>query len=795
MVSLKLLGGASVSDDAGPLTGPVAQRHRLALLALLAMSPGEAVPRERLAALLWPESNADRARNSLKQAVHAIRRALGPDSIVSAGDELRLNPSIVSCDAVAFLAAIDAGDPARAVDLWSGAFLDGFFLSNAREFEEWVDSVRARLHATFIAALETLATRAEAAGDPAASVPWWRRLAAESPGNSRNSLRLMQALAATGDRAAAIRHGQVHTTLLREEFGAQPDAEVLALMDHLRAQPPQPAPARVRVPDMSLQPVQSRTSEFAREPDTSSHSAQSPRPAPEPARVPDPMARQPGMPARTPRRRMRLALAAIAALIVIPVTVVSLRAWTANANRDPGLVVLPFMDMGSNAGDAYFTDGMTEELIHALSQIAGLRVIARTSAFQFKGTNIDVREVGDDLDVDYVLEGSVRRSGDRLRITAQLVNTSDGSHLWSDTYDRPLDDMIAVQEDIARAIAGELRLRLTLEAPVAGRHSEDREAYLLYLKGLHALNQHTPASARQAIAYLEQAIARDPDYALAHASIAHAHVSLIDLAGVHPEVATAHARAAALRALEKDSTLAAAHAILGLIYTEDWQWEEARRAFARAFELDAGEPYTYLWYSLYLDNMGRFDEALVTTQRAQQLDPLSASASYNVTGTFLHLARFDEAITEARRMVELHPTLAAGYDALGWALVDAGRPAEAIEPLERAVAMAGGRWLALANLGRAYAFVGRHDDARAIIARLERDWGRLGFGNFAMAAVHLALDERDAALARLELVYRLRYAKLPHVRQWTAFEPLYGDPDFSRIVSEAGFEPPSAVPD
>lgn len=782
MVSLKLLGGASVSDDAGPLTGPVAQRHRLALLALLAMARGEAVARERVAALLWPESDADRARNSLKQAVHAIRRALGPDAILSAGDELRLNPSAVSCDAVAFLAAIDAGDPARAVDLWSGAFLDGFFLSNARQFEEWVDSARARLHAAFVAALESLATGAEAARDPAASVSWWRRLAAETPGNSRNTLRLMHALAATGDRAAAIRHGQVHTTLLREEFGAQPDAEVLALMDHLRAQPPTPAPSQTPAPARARAP----------ETDLSHEASQAPTPAR--VRVPDPVATPPAPPPARTRRR-RLLLAATLALIVIPVTVVSLRAWSANANRDPGLVVLPFMDMGSNAADAYFTDGMTEELIHALSQIAGLRVIARTSAFQFKGTNIDVREVGEDLNVDYVLEGSVRRSGDRLRITAQLVNTSDGSHLWSDTYDRPLDDIIAVQEDIARAIAGELRLRLTLEAPVAGRHSEDREAYLLYLKGLHALNQHTPASARQAIAYLEQAIARDPDYALAHASIAHAHVSLIDLAGVRPETATAHARAAALHALEKDSTLAGAHAILGWIYTENWQWEEARRAFARAFELDPGEPKTYIWYSLYLDNMGRFDEALDATKRAQQLDPLSASASYNVTGTYLHLARFDEAIAEARRIVELHPTLAFGYDALGWALVDAGRPAEAIEPLERAVAMAGGRWLALANLGRAYAFVGRHDDARAIIARLERDWGGLGFGNFAMAAVHLALDERDAALARLEQVYRLRYAKLPHVRQWTAFEPLYGDPDFSRIVREAGFEPPSPVPD
>jgi serine/threonine-protein kinase len=449
------------------------------------------------------------------------------------------------------------------------------------------------------------------------------------------------------------------------------------------------------------------------------------------------------------------------------------------------------VDLGGDTSDAYFTDGMTEELIHALSQVAGLRVIARTSSFQFRGANVDVREVGENLDVDMVLEGSVRRSGDRLRITAQLVSTQDGSHLWSETYDRPLDDILAVQEDIARAIAGELRLRLTSSAPIVARHSDDREAYLLYLKGLHAINQRTPVAARQAVEYLEQAIELDPQYALAYAGLAHAHVALIDLAGVPPHVAISPARAAALRALEMDSTLAQAHAILGLIHTEDWQWGAARRAFARAFELDPDQPNTYLWYSLYLDNMGRFEEALDATRRAQQLDPLSPAASYNVAGTYLHLARFDDAIAEARRIIDLHPTLALGYDALGWALVDAGRPAEAIEPLEKAVAIADGRWLALANLGRAYAFAGRRHDARAVLARLERDWGELGFGNFAMAAVHLALDEREAALARLEQVYRLRYAKLPHVRQWTAFEPLYGDAGFSRIVRDAGFEPPS----
>ncbi|MGH7447823.1 MAG: BTAD domain-containing putative transcriptional regulator, partial [Longimicrobiales bacterium] len=671
MFSLKLLGGASLWGDAGPLTGPVVQRHRLALLALLATSRNAAVSRDRLAAVLWPESDTDHARNSLKQAVHTIRRALGPDTILSAGDELRLNPSIVSCDAVAFLAAIDAGDPARAVDLYDGAFLEGFFLSGSREFEEWVDTERARIHAAYVASLETLATNAASAGDAAGAVHGWKRLAAETPGNSRNALRLMQALAAAGDRAAAIRQGQVHTTLLREEFDARPDPDVVALLDRLRSEP-----------------VATATAAPAPKPPS--------RVDPSPAAATAPAQLQTPAPPAPASRRIRAALVAFVSLILVAIAGLSLRAL--NADRDPGLVVLPFMDMGGDASDAYFTDGMTEELIHALSQVNGLRVIARSSAFQFKGVNVDVREIGEDLDVGMVLEGSVRRSGDRLRVTAQLVSTKDGSHLWSVTYDRPVDDILAVQEDIAGAIATELRLRLTSSAPIAARHSGDREAYLLYLKGLHALNQRTPVAARQAIEYLEQAIALDPDYALAYAGLARAHFALVDLAGVPPDVAISPARAAALRALDDDSTLAEAHAILGLIHTEDWQWVAARRAFARAFELDPDQPNTYLSYSLYLDNMGRFDEALDATLRAQQLDPLSPTASYNVAGTYLHLARFDDAIAEARRIIELHPTLALGYDVLGWALVDAGRPAEAVEPLEKAVAIADGRWLALANL-------------------------------------------------------------------------------------------------
>ncbi len=804
MFTLKLLGGASLEGDAGPLTGPAVQRHRLALLALLAAARGQGVSRDKLVAWLWPESDAERARGLLKQAVHAIRRALGPDAILSAGDELRLNPAVVASDLEAFEQAAAAGDAARAVAVHAGPFLDGFFLGGSNEFERWADGVRERVRASHAAMLEALAEAAEARGAPREATAWWRRLAAESPGNSRVALRLMTALAAAGDRAAAIRHAQVHAALLRDEFGAEPDPDIEALVRRLREEAPArkggsasraAASAQGELPAASPSHAHPAASAQGEHPAASPSHAHPGTPAlphdpaappsGESTRAPVPTTPHATSPVRV--RRRTLVLVAFAALAVL--VVLALTRWPARPDRS--LAVLPFLDLSGDPGDAYLGDGMTEELIHTLSGVDGLRVIARTSAFQFRGQNVDVRDVGRRLDVALVLEGSVRRSGERVRVTAQLIRTDDGSHLWSEVYERDVGDVLAMQEDIARAIAGELRLRLT-DAPVPrARHSSDREAYHLYLKGAHARAQSTPAAVRQAITYFQQAVARDSAYALAWAGLAHAYAALVDVAAVAPGEALPPARAAALRALALDPSLPEAHAVLGWLHTESWEWDEAKAAFERAFALGADRPETYLWYSLYLDNMSRFEEALDATRRAQQLDPLSPSAGYNVVGSYLHLARFEPAIEEAHRLVELHPNVPLAYDALGWALVDAGRPAEAIAPLEKAVEMGEGRWLALANLGRAYALVGRRDDARAVLARLERDWGDLGFGNFAMAAVHVALDERDQALARLADVYRLRHAKLPHARQWSAFEPLYGDPRFSQIVRDAGYEPPA----
>ena len=768
--NLGLLGGAAIiGEDGVTLSGRAAQRHRIALLSLLALSPGRRLSRDKLIALLWPEGSTDRGRGLLNASVYAIRSALGEEALQSKGDDLLLDSRRVGSDVTEFETALERGELDQAVRLYRGPLLDGFYLSDAPEFDRWIERHRERLRHDRGRAVEKLAQAAMSRGDHSQAAAWWRVLASEDPYNARVALSLMTALAASGDRAGGIRHAQLHADLLRNELGAEPDPEVVSLAQRLRAGPgdetvPRPLGAGLQVPvapDDRVPAADLRTTGLAQ----------------------SPMAAQKR---RSSRRSLNALM--VVALLAIGVLAAARRFWFVEPPPSTASVaVLPFVNMGGDSQDEYFSDGMTEELIHALAGVDGLSVTARTSAFQFKGRTVDVREVGRQLGVSTLVEGSVRRSGDRLRVTAQLVSAKDGAHLWSQVYDREIEDALAVQEEIARSIASALRRQLARDVPLVATHSTDIESYRLYLMARYAATRGTPPSAKLAIDYFNQAIARDSNYALAWSGLANAHARLYDVAGFSPAQVIPGMRQAAERALALDSTLAEPYETLGWIHTHSWEWPAAEVAFKRAIALDPKNPTIYLDYSTLLDNTGRFEEALDVCLLARELDPLSQQVAYNVAGSYLHLARFAPAVAEARAMIALNPTLPLGYDALGWALVDSGVPAEAIEPLERAVAMGDGRWLALANLGRAYALTGRKADARVVLARLQRTWGGTGLGNFAIASVHMALGDRKAALQGLRQVYKLHFAKVPHERQWTAFEPLYNDPEFLRIVREAGF--------
>lgn len=460
MFSLKLFGGASILSPSGPLEGRAVQRRRLGLLALLAAprqtgtgQPATGVSRERLVSYLWPEAESDRGRHLLSDSVYRINQALGGEAISTAGDELRLNQTILLSDVAQLEDAAARGEHQRVVSLYAGPFLDGVFLGDSSEFERWVDSTRDRFARHYASSLEALAHDAERANDMPRAVEWWRLLATHDPYDSRIAVRFMEALDATGARAAALRHADIHSALLRAELEAEADATVVALVERLRSAPA----ARISMHSAPIPVVTDRPATLERPstpPTPSSHVAtldQSPFVASD--------ARRASFVFR--ERRRWLPGFAFAAATIGMLAVVSARSAPVErpsvAAAGPSIAVLPFEDVSEQHDNQYFGDGMTEELINSLAKIPDVRVASRTSAFVYKGRTLDVREVGQRLGVASVLEGSVRKSGSKLRITARLVSTADGYQLWSEVYERRVTDVFAIQEEMANTIVGNVR--------------------------------------------------------------------------------------------------------------------------------------------------------------------------------------------------------------------------------------------------------------------------------------------------------------------------------------------------
>jgi serine/threonine-protein kinase len=450
--------------------------------------------------------------------------------------------------------------------------------------------------------------------------------------------------------------------------------------------------------------------------------------------------------------------------------------------------VLPFADLSPGHDQEYFSDGLTEELITALSRIEGLRVAARTSAFQYKGRQVDVREIGRQLDVGAVLEGSVRRSGNRVRISAQLVSARDGYQLWADEYDRELADIFAVQDDIARAITGALKVRLGGRPPgPAGSPTEDPEAHDLYLKGRFAWNQRTAAGMREAVRYLEQAVSRDPRFAQAQAALADAYVLLIPYAGAPRAETWAKAQAAAARALALDSTLAEAHTALAygtMIY--DWDWAKAEASFRRAIAADSTYPTAHQWYGDFLWGRGRLDEALREMRTAHRLDPLSRVIGTELGQTLYLMRRSEEAEKQINETLALDPNYAHGLYLIGLVDIQQGRYAEAIEAMRRSLELGGFQEDLAGALGYAYGASGDRAAALGYIADLETRLANGTTGPFALALAYTGLGETTRALEYLNRAIDVKDIFLPE----DFFDPLMTrlrrDPRFARVEQRMG---------
>jgi len=455
--------------------------------------------------------------------------------------------------------------------------------------------------------------------------------------------------------------------------------------------------------------------------------------------------------------------------------------------RQPSIAVLPFMNLSADKEQEYFCDGMAEELINALTNVKGLRVVARTSAFIFKDKHEDIREIGRKLNVETLLEGSVRKSGKRLRITAQLINVSDGYHLWSEKFDRDMEDVFSIQDEISLAIVSELKGRLLgiEKAAIVGRHTKDVDAYDSYMQGRYFWNKRTEAGFQKGLECFQEAIEKDPAYALAYAGIADCYNLLGWYCVLSSKEAFTKAKAAAEKALEIDADLPEALTSLAFAAMfHDWHWEEAERKYKRALELSPRYATAHHWYAEFLASMGRMDEAMTEAKRALEFDPLSLIL-IALRGLVLYFSRqYDEAVKQGKRALEMTSSFPAGHLWIGMAYTKKCMFDEAISALQNAIALFGRSGVMRGALGHAYAASGREEEARSLLNELKQMPEPMGIPRYHIAAMHAELGEHDEAFEWLTRAFTERDALLVFLKVDPIWESLHTDPRYAALLRE-----------
>lgn len=453
--------------------------------------------------------------------------------------------------------------------------------------------------------------------------------------------------------------------------------------------------------------------------------------------------------------------------------------------RSASVAVLPFVNLSADPENEFFADGITEDVIAHLAKIRSIKVISRTSVMAFKKRDCGLREIGGKLGASTLLEGSVRRTGNRVRIVAQLIDGATDEHIWAETYDRDLTDIFAIQTDVALNIVNTLRAELSHQERerVGRRPTHDVDAYELYLRGRNSFNRFTEEGFRRSLIDFEAAIARDPKFALAWSGIADAHAQLCieGSAGRSPEEPIALAKEAVAQALEIDEELGEAHGILALIrFVFDFDWPGAERSFLRAIELNPGSAEAHEHYSWFCSSLERYDDALREVRRARELDPLIIQT--DVATTLLRAGRIEEALEEARRSVVEDPESPRSHSILGWALIFHGEKAAGITSLERAVELSPRSTLFLSQLGQACARTGDATRARQTLEQLKDRSKHEFVSPYHFAYVHAGLGEADAAIDYLERAFERRSGAIYGIKGSFLFSNLRTHPRFVALV-------------
>ena len=500
------------------------------------------------------------------------------------------------------------------------------------------------------------------------------------------------------------------------------------------------------------------------------------------------------------RRRTRwVAGITIACAVLALASVTSVGVWrwiersdyAAKPQKDR-IAVLPFANLSADPENQYFVDGMTEELISRLSSISGLEVIARTSVMKYKDTNKGIAEIGQELRVNVLLEGSVRKAGNKLRITSQLIDVKTQGHLWSQDYDRELKDVLVIQSDVARNVAEALKVKLLAgeKRQIERKGTEDVEAYNLYLKGLYHNNKLAKSELEKGKTYFENAIAKDPRYAQPYAELANSYVNLAQFGHLSPKEAYPKAKAAVIEALKIDPTAAEPHAALARIRTYyDWDWPGAETEYKRAIELNPSFALAHGNYGiLFLSAMGRHDEAIAEIRRGQELDPVTPWYGVDIGWAFNHARRFDHAIGQCQKTVEMEPNFFHAHWCLAFAYQQSRMHQAALAAYQKAAQLANRNPIVVADLAATYVGLDQKEQAQKVLNELKEKATQQYVSPLAFAWIYIALSEKDRAFEWLERAYEERISWLVFLNVMPKYDSLRSDPRFIGLLKKIGLK-------
>jgi DNA-binding SARP family transcriptional activator/tetratricopeptide (TPR) repeat protein/TolB-like protein len=824
MVEITLLGRVSVAVSGVPLTGEAAQRRRLALLAMLCEHPIRPVSRDRLMLHLWPDNDTESAKRLLSASLYVLRKALGADVILTPGDQLELNPALVQVDAVSFEEAARGDDPEAALALYGGTFLEGLYVPGSPEYDQWLESRRQELARLYANVLERCAAARTAAGDLDGAVEAWRRLLQQDVYSARATLGLMHALAATGNRAAALQAARVHATLLKSEFDATPEPEVQSFAEQLRHEqvetgrstdpPGAPSshaadaspsgPGRRDVPAANAAPPATPPAAAAdagggaaadvgvgaarsapRDPGPDRAAAVAPAPA-----AADRAVRQAD--GRSARRGLAARGSAVAVLVPVLLLVVYLwpdPAAPVDPAEAPSVAVIWRAADGTDRSSDYISHGIADGVLQALDRSPGLRVISGflTLVAPHSGTEEDPREIGRRLAADrLVLVQSRPRDGD-VRVTVDLLRQRDGVSEWNRQYDVHRGDFTS-QDNIARDIAAALKVSVGPPAELARgvtAGTTSVQAHDLWMQGRFEWSKRQNESLLRAVDLFHAALRADPDYAWAHVGLADAYNMLgsYDYGVLHPDSAFRLARQAATRALQIAPEFAPAHAALANVRMNyDWDWAGAEESFRRAIALNPGYTPAREWLAYLLAARGRVVEALEELHAALSHNPSSALILTDIAHLHYYNRDFAQAHTYLERALEADPAFDRAHVMRALLAAHTGAAAAVIPGLSQLAAHRGAEDpVLLGLLGYALGVEGQHGEARVQLARLQQIERTRHVPVEYRAIIHIALGEHDRALDLLEVALERRSSSMIYLKVDPLVDPLRELPRFRRI--------------